>query len=315
MHACKLCGRMVSVVLRSNRASLPRFNVVLNSTSRKTSVRYYNSTAYTSSESMTESGTKQKKTSINPEEVKKFNALASKWWDTKGELKGLHSMNRLRVPLIRDTLMRQHRVSRKSRPLEGLRILDVGCGGGILSVPLAKLGAQVTGLDASEEAVKAATAHMAHDPSLKDTLTFTHGTVEDLVASEVRDYYDALVASEVIEHVDALDDFVGSSCDLVKPGGSLFFTTINRTNQSYYLAVIAAEYIVGVVPRGTHNWNKFVSPEELKDELRANNCHPRLIHGMFYNPFLNHWNWTGSTEMNYALHAIKDASEADLKKD
>ncbi|XP_078617548.1 ubiquinone biosynthesis O-methyltransferase-like [Branchiostoma floridae x Branchiostoma japonicum] len=285
---------------------LSHFNGLLNSTGRKTSVRSCSSTAYPRSDSANESGTKQKKTSINPEEVKKFNALASKWWDTKGELKGLHSMNRLRVPMIRDTLVKHHNISKKSRPLEGLRILDVGCGGGILSVPLAKLGAQVTGLDASEEAVKAATAHMARDPSLKDTLTFTHGTVEDLVASEVRDYYDALVASEVIEHVDALDDFVGSSCDLVKPGGSLFFTTINRTTQSYYLAVIAAEYIVGVVPRGTHNWNKFVKPEELKNELKANNCHHRLIHGMFYNPFLNRWNWTGSTEMNYALHAIKE---------
>ncbi|KAI8498656.1 Hexaprenyldihydroxybenzoate methyltransferase, mitochondrial [Branchiostoma belcheri] len=132
MHPCKLCGRMISVFLRSNRAPLLRFNGVLNTTRRNTSfsLRYCSSTAEYSA-----AAAKKKKTSINPEEVKKFNALASKWWDTKGELKALHTMNRLRVPLIRDTLMKHHSVSRKSRPLEGLRILDVGCGGGFCLCP------------------------------------------------------------------------------------------------------------------------------------------------------------------------------------
>ena len=243
------------------------------------------------------------------EEVDKFRSLAGDWWDPEGPCRPLHSLNTLRVPLVRDGLARAGRISHQTahdspRPLDGVSILDVGCGGGVLAEALARLGANVTGLDAAEENVAAARQHADLDPAVAGRLSYEAGSVEDLAASK-RSSFDAVVASEVLEHVDDQDLFVKSCADLVPSGGSLFFTTLNRNRPSYLAGVVAAECLLGLLPVGTHDWHKFVKPEELDAMLSAVGCQTRVIHGMFYWPLHDQWTWIPQATVNYALHAVK----------
>jgi len=241
--------------------------------------------------------------------------MMNDWWDpVKGSAVGLHSMNDLRVPLVRDGLIQTRRVNQTSdhqlgpEPLAGTRILDVGCGGGILSESLARLGAQVVGIDATTDAVKTAQAHLEKDQLLKGRVTYINGTVEDYLAkmSEPEKKFDAVVASEVIEHVENPSMFVKTCSDLLMDGGSMFVTTINRTTRSYLGAILVAEYTLRLLPVGTHDWNKFITPDEMQRWMRDAGCTKvRLVHGMFYLPFVNKWNWIPDTSVNYAVHAVK----------
>ncbi|KAK7478865.1 hypothetical protein BaRGS_00029846 [Batillaria attramentaria] len=249
-------------------------------------------------------------TTIDEEEVNKFSELAELWWDEAGEFEALHSMNEIRVPFIRDALVSQRIQQggnadfKAAAPLAGLQIVDVGSGGGILSEPLARLGAFVIGVDASEENIKIAQAHVMHEPKVARNVKYIQATVEDLVATEAGKF-DAVVASEVVEHVADVATFVGACCQLVKPGGSIFMTTLNKTYLSYVLGVVGAENFLRLVSPGTHDWNKFISPQDLQYILDQNNFSTRLLHGMMYNPFTKRWSWMTNTSINYAIHAVR----------
>ena len=243
---------------------------------------------------------------LNKEEVKKFEAIAAEWWNPNGPASGLHSMNSLRVPFVTDGLSKCGKTKLSDKPLEGLKVADIGCGGGILSEALARLGASVTALDPAENNIKVAQTHANLDPTIADKITYMNITAEDFLENHFKDPFDAVIASEVIEHVDNPQEFVTTCANLVPQGGSLFFTTINRTTQSWLGAIIAAENILGLLPRGTHDWNKFISPNELTKFAENAECNVRLVHGMLYLPGLNKWTWFPDTSINFALHAIKN---------
>ncbi|XP_028984049.1 ubiquinone biosynthesis O-methyltransferase, mitochondrial isoform X1 [Betta splendens] len=249
------------------------------------------------------------RTTVDHDELKKFWSLASKWWDEHGEFSALHALNDLRVSFIRDNLLNVHRARHPGKPLLGLRILDVGCGGGLLTEPLGRLGANVLGIDPVEDSIGTAQLHASHDPDLCDRISYQACTVEELSAEveggEEECRFDAIVASEVVEHLADLETFAFCCSHMLKEGGSLFITTINKTNLSYALGVVVAEQLLRIVPRGTHDWEKFISPVELERLLESNGVSVQSVKGMLYNPVSGAWSWTNSTAINYALHAVK----------
>jgi len=241
---------------------------------------------------------------VDEAEVERFRNLASNWWKSGGDFDALRSMNGLRLPFIRDALLENETPQNRNKPLQGYSILDVGSGGGILSEPLARLGGQVLGLDPVSENVEAAKLHAEQDPDLNDVLVYDCKTIEDH-ALDSKDTYDMVIASEVIEHIDRLDVFINSCCRLVKPGGHIFISTINRTLPALLFAKLAAEYVLNLVPPDTHTYEKFVTPEEVVDVLRIGNMVDISFKGMILNPLTNQWSWTSSTAMNYVCHARK----------
>jgi len=252
---------------------------------------------------------------LQEEELVKFRQLANEWWDPKGPLKALHSLNQLRVPFVRNGIQSyqqrpvpQNQTSSPLNPLSGYKILDVGCGGGILSESLARLGAEVTAIDPCEESIAAASLR-ANNLKLRN-LNYEVSTVEQLKSSSSLQF-DAITASEVIEHVDSPDFFIQICADLLKPGGSLFITTINKNLLSWALGIVAAEYVMNLVPKGTHDWNKFISPNDLLSMTENSGCQLRQLQGMTYNPFTNKWCWIKYTSINYAVHLTKESIKAE----
>ncbi|XP_012680016.1 ubiquinone biosynthesis O-methyltransferase, mitochondrial [Clupea harengus] len=250
-------------------------------------------------------------TTLDPAEVKKFQSLADKWWDQQGEFAALHSMNDLRVPFIRDNLLSIHGSQRPGSPLAGLRIMDVGCGGGLLSEPLGRLGADVVGIDPVEVSVRTAELHTSYDPELQKRVQYRACTLEEVAQEEEGETEDfhAVVASEVVEHLADLDIFASCCYQVLKPGGSLFITTISKTNLSYALGIVAAEQLLRIVPSGTHDWEKFITPVDLERLLESTGFQVESIRGMLFNPLSGSWSWTQSTAINYALHAVKRSEE------
>ncbi|XP_015597598.1 ubiquinone biosynthesis O-methyltransferase, mitochondrial [Cephus cinctus] len=248
---------------------------------------------------------KARGTTVDLHDVEQHAKLSDKWWDTHGEMKALHALNPLRVQFVRDGLANiGFEEANPGSPLEGAKILDIGCGGGILSEPLARIGADVTGIDASPELITIAKEHAALDPTLSGRLNYITSNIEDHVHSNPESY-DAVVASEILEHVLDKELFLKSCAAVMKPGSSIFITTLNRTLPSWLGGIVAAEYLLKLVPRGTHDWNKFIHPDETRRLLEACGCKTKLIHGMCYNLLKNEWSWTTSTSINYAIHAIK----------
>ncbi|XP_036395460.1 ubiquinone biosynthesis O-methyltransferase, mitochondrial [Megalops cyprinoides] len=245
---------------------------------------------------------------LDPSEAKKFQLLANKWWNEHGEFAALHSMNDLRVPFIRDNLLNVHGGRQWGRPLSGIRILDVGCGGGLLTEPLGRLGADVVGVDPVEDSIRTAELHSSFDPVLRERIRYRACTLEE-ISKEEAEGFDAVVASEVVEHLADLDTFAICCNQVLKPGGSLFITTINKTNLSYALGIVAAERVLRIVPSGTHEWDKFISPVELERLLESNGLFVESVRGMLFNPLFGSWSWTQSTSINYALHAVKQREE------
>ncbi|KAJ8411507.1 hypothetical protein AAFF_G00163150 [Aldrovandia affinis] len=245
---------------------------------------------------------------LDPSETRKFQRLANKWWDEQGEFAALHSMNDLRVPFIRDNLLNVTGGRQWGRPLSGTRILDVGCGGGLLTEPLGRLGADVLGIDPVEDSVRTAELHRSFDPVLRERVQYRACPLEEL-SEEEAEAFDAVVASEVVEHVADLDTFACCCCQVLKPGGSLFITTINKTRLSYALGIVVAERLLGIVPDGTHDWEKFISPVELERLLESSGLVVQSVRGMLFNPATGSWSWTQSTAINYALHAVKQGEE------
>ncbi|KAI4467327.1 methyltransferase [Holotrichia oblita] len=248
-------------------------------------------------------------TTIDERELKNFEKHSESWWDQSNEGNALHSMNFLRVPFIRDGLIDTCLVNEKYRdtavPLTGLKILDVGCGGGYLSEPLARLGGEVVGIDASNNLVTIAREHAGKDKTLNN-LTYMVSSIEDF-SSKNLEIFDAVVASEVIEHVNDQSRFVNECVKCLKPDGSIFLTTINKTFLSKLFAICVAE-TMGIVPVGTHEYDKFIEPHILQRMLEDSNCCTRIIHGMFYNYLTNNWSWVSDTSICYATHAVKVSS-------
>ncbi|KAM4678928.1 ubiquinone biosynthesis O-methyltransferase, mitochondrial isoform 1-T1 [Amazona ochrocephala] len=248
------------------------------------------------------------RSSVDPKEIKKFQFLAQKWWDEEGEYSALHSMNDIRVPFIRDTLLNMSSNYHLGSPLSGVKILDVGCGGGLLSEPLGRLGASVTGIDPLEDNIRTADQHKSFDPVLAQRIQYKSSSLEEIV-EESMETFDVIVASEVVEHVADLEMFIKCCSQVLKPEGSLFITTINRTQLSYVLGIVVAEKILGIVPEGTHEWEKFVPPEDLEHLLESNGFSVKTVNGMLYNPLWGSWSWTESTSINYAMHAVKSGAQ------
>ncbi|XP_074943440.1 ubiquinone biosynthesis O-methyltransferase, mitochondrial isoform X1 [Phalacrocorax aristotelis] len=246
--------------------------------------------------------------SVDSNEMKKFQLLAHKWWDEEGEYSALHSMNDIRVPFIRDTLLNMSSNYHLGNPLSGVKILDVGCGGGLLSEPLGRLGASVTGIDPLEDNIRTADQHKSFDPVLAKRIQYRSSSLEEIV-EECMETFDVIVASEVVEHVADLETFIKCCSQVLKPEGSLFITTINKTQLSYVLGIVVAEKILGIVPEGTHEWEKFVPPEELQRLLESNGFSVKTVNGMLYNPLSGSWSWMESTSVNYAMHAVKSVAQ------
>jgi 2-polyprenyl-6-hydroxyphenyl methylase/3-demethylubiquinone-9 3-methyltransferase len=243
--------------------------------------------------------------SIDTAEVKRFSALADDWWDPHGPMAPLHKLNPLRLGYIRDkTAARFDRDVKKLDCLKGLRILDIGCGAGILSEPLARLGAEMVGADPSGENIAVASAHAQESGVAVD---YRATTAEDLAAQAER--FDVVLAMEVVEHVVDVGDFVATCASMVKPGGLMIAATLNRTLKSFALAIVGAEYILRWLPRGTHQWDKFVTPRELETAIERSGLNVIAERGVVYNPFADRWQLSADMDVNYMLVAEKAATE------
>jgi 2-polyprenyl-6-hydroxyphenyl methylase / 3-demethylubiquinone-9 3-methyltransferase len=223
--------------------------------------------------------------SLDPQEMRHFERLAKEWWDEQGKFRGLHAFNPARLAFIVQEIHGwRNNQSSAFRSLEGLSVLDIGCGGGILSEPLARLGAAVTGIDPVEESVSVATRH-AERQSL--AIAYRAATAEDLAREGSA--FEAVIASEVVEHVTDVASFLKVCRDLCKPGGLFILSTLNRTSKSYTLAIIAAEHVLGLVPRGTHDWKKFIKPEELEAALAAAGFKVLHRNGIIFKALSGSW--------------------------
>jgi 2-polyprenyl-6-hydroxyphenyl methylase/3-demethylubiquinone-9 3-methyltransferase len=233
--------------------------------------------------------------SIDPDEIAKFAALAEAWWDPQGKFRPLHKLNPTRIAFIRDQVIgRRDRAPQVERPLAGLSLLDIGCGGGLLSEPMARLGAAVTGIDPSERSIAAARLHAAEDGLAIDYRT---ETAEALAAAGAK--FDVVLAMEVIEHVADRAAFLGACTALLADDGQLFLATLNRTPKAFALAIVGAEYVLGWLPRGTHDWRRFVRPSELAAELRPHGAEIVEMTGVAYSPLTDRWSLSRDLDVNY----------------
>ena len=235
------------------------------------------------------------------DEIARFAALSDAWWDPKGQFKALHRLNPLRVAYVRDHLAAHFARSPDSlRPFTGLSVVDVGCGGGLFSEPLARLGASVTAIDADRNSIAIARTHASQ---VGVEVAYRCAVPELLAREGAR--FEAVVTMEVIEHVADMDAFLAAISSLLQPDGVLILATINRTLKSLALAKVAAEYVLGWVPPGTHDWRKFVRPSELATRLRRTGLDLRDVSGMTYDPLANSWSLSRDVSINYIAYAAK----------
>jgi ubiquinone biosynthesis O-methyltransferase len=242
-------------------------------------------------------------------EVNKFRRLAEDWWNPAGEMKPLHEMNPLRVSYIRSLICKHFRLDPSHpTPLKGLHLIDVGCGGGMLSESLSRIGGNVLGIDAAKESIEVAKSHAAKDPLLSG-LQYEHTTIEEMERTKQK--FDVVCSLEVIEHVADLDKFIGSCRNVLKPNGLMFLSTLNRTLESYVFAIVGAEHVMKLLAKGTHDWNKFIKPQELVSVLNSKGLDVVDIKGMVLNPVGLKWELSPNIRINYILCA---KSEYELKQ-
>jgi len=239
---------------------------------------------------------------VDEAEVEKFNRLAAEWWNPDGRMKPLHKFNPVRLSYLRDTLIMQFdRDARAIQPFGGLTLLDIGCGGGLLCEPLARMGFTVTGIDPARNNVDVAKAH-AEQAGV--AVTYRKVTAETLV--EEKALFDVVLAMEVVEHVPSVPEFVAAATSLVKPGGIFVAATINRTKRAFALAIVGAEYVLRWLPVGTHSWDKFVTPDELEEAIAAGGLEVFDRQGVVFNPFADRWGLARDMAVNYMLAARRE---------
>ena len=242
--------------------------------------------------------------SVDPREVERFARMAAKWWDPRGPMAPLHKLNPLRVGYIRDRAAERFgRDVKLMGCLKGLRILDIGCGAGILSEPLARLGAELVGIDPAAENIEVARLHTSESGVAVDYRATTAETL-----AEAGERFDVVLAMEVVEHVVDVPAFVATCAGMVKPGGLLVMATLNRTLKSFALAIVGAEYILRWLPRGTHQWDKFVKPEELETAIEDAGLRVIGERGVIYNPLADRWQLSSDMDVNYMLAAARDGA-------
>ena len=240
-------------------------------------------------------------TTINREEIQKFSDLADEWWDVNGKFKPLHMFNPIRIQYITEKIKQEFNLENQNNNfLKDLKILDIGCGGGLISEPLARLGGEITGIDASEKNIKVAKLH-----SKKNNLNinYLNKSPEQLNNSEK---FDIVLNLEVVEHVENVDLYIKSCSNLLKKNGIMFTATLNRTIVSYIKAIVGAEYILRWLPIGTHDWNKFIKPEELEKKLSLANFCTIDVKGLEFNPLFNKWKKSDNLSVNYIICSKRD---------
>lgn len=251
---------------------------------------------------MKQENTTEAAKSVNPDEIAHFSAMADTWWDPNGPFKPLHHLNPTRIEFVRGQICRHFdRDPNSETPLQGLRILDIGCGGGLLSEPMARLGAAITGADAAEKNIKTASIH-AEKMGLD--IDYRHVSAEEL--AEQGEKFDVILNMEVIEHVADISSFLDACYLLLKENGCMTLSTINRTVKSYAMAIIGAEYVLRWLPVGTHDWQKFLKPSELTAHARQSGFSITCMNGMLYNPVSTKWSLDDQDfTVNYVALAVK----------
>ena len=240
-------------------------------------------------------------TTINKEEIQKFSKIANEWWDVNGKFKPLHMFNPIRIEYITANIKKYYKIKKNdTNYLNGLNILDIGCGGGLISEPMARLGANVTGIDASKKNINVARLH-AQKSNLE--INYLETSPENL---KNFNHFDIILNLEVVEHVDDVGLYFQSCNNLLKKNGLMFTATLNRSFTSYIKAIIGAEYILRWLPIGTHDWNKFIKPEELEKLLLDKNFSTLDIKGLKFNPFLNKWKNSKDLSVNYIVSSFKN---------
>tara|TARA_B100001057_G_scaffold481838_1_gene556350 strand:- start:269 stop:991 length:723 start_codon:yes stop_codon:yes gene_type:complete len=238
--------------------------------------------------------------SINKKEIEKFSKIASEWWNPEGKFKPLHKFNPIRIKYIKQNIINNFKLKNKTKPLSGINILDIGCGGGLLSEPMARMGANVTGIDASDKNIRIAKLHSRKN---KLKINYLCSSPEKLKAIKK---FDVILNMEIIEHVEDVDFFLKSCSNLLKKNGLMFVATINKTLKSYIFAIVGAEYVLRWLPIGTHEWEKFVNPEDLKKILTKYNFYLDRMDGMNFNILKDEWNISKDLSVNYIGKFIKN---------
>ena len=241
-----------------------------------------------------------KSSTINIKEIDKFSKIAEDWWNPEGKFKPLHQFNPERIKYIKDNTIKHFNLTNKDKPFKNLNILDIGCGGGLLSEPMSRLGGNVTGIDASEKNIISAKIH-AKQNNLN--ISYFCNSPENFKSNKK---FDLVLNMEIVEHVEDVNFFIKKSSELLKKNGLMFVATLNRTLKSYIFAIIGAEYILRWLPIGTHEWNKFLTPEELTNFGRKNSLLVEKIDGMVFNPLSNRWNVSQDCAVNYIIKFKKN---------
>jgi 2-polyprenyl-6-hydroxyphenyl methylase/3-demethylubiquinone-9 3-methyltransferase len=237
--------------------------------------------------------------SVNKKEIEKFSKMADEWWDPSGKFKPLHKFNPIRIQYIKENIIGNFKLKNKKKPLDKINILDIGCGGGLLSEPMTRLGANITGIDASSKNINIA-KHHAKKNKLK--INYICSSPEKL---KIKKKFDVILNMEIVEHVDDINFFINSCSKLLKKNGLMFVATLNKTLKSYMFAIIGAEYVLRWLPIGTHDWEKFVKPEDLKNILHKNNLNLEKLDGMNFNIIKDEWSISPDTSINYITKSIK----------
>ena len=237
--------------------------------------------------------------SVNKKEIEKFSKMADEWWDPSGKFKPLHKFNPIRIQYIKENIIGNFKLKNKKKPLDKINILDIGCGGGLLSEPMTRLGANVTGIDASSKNINIA-KHHAKKNNLK--INYICSSPEKL---KIKKKFDVILNMEIVEHVNDINFFINSSSKLLKKNGLMFVATLNKTLKSYMFAIIGAEYVLRWLPIGTHDWEKFVKPVDLKNILHKNNLKLEKLDGMNFNIIKDEWSISSDTSINYITKSIK----------
>ncbi len=239
-------------------------------------------------------------TSVNKKEIDKFSKMANEWWDPEGKFKPLHKFNPTRIKYIKENIINNFKLKNKLRPLSGINILDIGCGGGLLSEPMSRMGANVTGIDASDKNIKIAKLHSKKN---KLKINYLCSSPEKL---KITKKFDVILNMEIVEHVEDIDFFLKSCSKLLKKNGLMFVATINKTLKSYIFAIVGAEYVLRWLPIGTHEWEKFVKPEDLKKILMKYDLSLNKLEGMNFNIIKDEWSISRDLSVNYIAEFIKN---------